>query len=381
MTRRFLSPFVLIFTALITIVFSYIGARLGSNPVIMLVVVVVALLIWSLPIVHWSSPRTEEASPLRRFFQQSSYVAMALGSWLFVLTFGGDLAFVAAYFVTSPENALKVQFLLSANVIFTSALLLTLIGAWKAFGHPRIQEIKVEVKDLPQSLHGFRIVQISDLHIGPTMGKTYVEKVVSIVDSLNPDVTVLTGDIIDGRFSDIQHAVAPLAKLFGDKKAFFALGNHEYYSRLDHWLPELSRLGINVLMNRGEMIIHKETAVWIGGVTDPAAHQFRTEPPNVKMSLLGGEDAKLKVLLSHRPGFANEAHEAGFDLQLSGHTHGGQFFPWTLVVRFFHKYYHGLTKHEEMWVYVSPGTGTWGPPARIGTTPEVTCLVLSNSVT
>ena len=127
--------------------------------------------------------------------------------------------------------------------------------------------------------------------------------------------------------------------------------------------------------------IHKETKIWIGAVTDPAAHQFRTEPPNAKKALAGGEDAHLKVLLSHRPGLAAEAHEAGFHLQLSGHTHGGQFFPWTYVAKLFHKYFVGLMKHEDMWIYVSPGTGTWGPPARIGTTPEVTCLVLSSSAT
>jgi uncharacterized protein len=362
-------------------VFSYLGTRLGSNPFQLAAIIVVGILIWSLPIVHWSSPRTEEASPFRRFMQQSSYFAMALASWLFVLTFGSDLSFLTAYFVASPEGALKVQDVLNPLVIFVSAILITLLGAWRAFGDPRVKNIKIDLKDLPQSLHGFRIVQISDLHIGPTMGRKYVEKVISIVDSLNPDITVLTGDIIDGRFSDIRHSVEPLAKLFGGKNAYFALGNHEYYSRLDHWLPELSRLGINVMMNRGEMIIHKETKVWIGAVTDPAALQFRTDPPNAKKALAGGEEAHLKVLLSHRPGLAAEAHEAGFHLQLSGHTHGGQFFPWTYVAKLFHKYFVGLMKHEDMWIYVSPGTGTWGPPARIGTTPEVTCLVLSNSAT
>jgi predicted MPP superfamily phosphohydrolase len=120
---------------------------------------------------------------------------------------------------------------------------------------------------------------------------------------------------------------------------------------------------------------------WMGGVTDPAAVQTGLgAAPDTNLALTGGENADLKILLSHRPHLVADAARSGFHLQLSGHTHGGQFFPWTYVVRFAHTYFLGLMRHEQTWIYVSPGTGSWGPPLRLGTTPELTKLHLVRAI-
>jgi predicted MPP superfamily phosphohydrolase len=167
-----------------------------------------------------------------------------------------------------------------------------------------------------------------------------------------------------------------LGRLIPKGKIYYVPGNHEYYWSFDQVIPELKRLGIRVLLNQGELLSHNETPIWVGGVTDPAAESSGGEAPNVNQAAQGSESAKFKLFLSHRPDYAPLASKVGFNLQLSGHTHGGQFFPWTYVGKLFHRFYIGLMKFESMWIYVSPGTGTWGPPIRIGTTPEVTCIQL-----
>jgi len=187
----------------------------------------------------------------------------------------------------------------------------------------------------------------------------------------------MTGDIGDGHVADLKNEVSPLSKLSSMGRLFYVPGNHEYYWDVDAWLAEFTTLGAKVLLNKGESFQFKGKKIWVGGVTDPTATLMNKEmAPDAAHAAQGSEDSIFKLLLSHRPGLAHDASVAGFDLQLSGHTHGGQFFPWTIVAKLFHEYCTGLGRHDKMWIYTSPGTGWWGPPVRIGTSSEVTVLKL-----
>lgn len=371
--RTLLAPFVLVFTALLTLIGSYIGLRLASGAVEWAGIFLTALLLLLFPLVHWKS-RVKELEPSRArvFLQVLGFAAMGLMSWLLVVTVARDLFLLFTWLLAGNEKALLVSAQTKGwPALLTAALLLSL-GAFRALRGPRVKIVSVPIEDLPASLSGFKIAQISDLHIGPTIGRAYVSKVVEMVARLEPDLTVLTGDIVDGSVAELRAHSAPLASLLPKGKVFFSPGNHDYYSGFSAWRPELERLGMTVLENRGQLLQRGDTSIWVGGVTDPVS----SEKPDAAAAARGGERAGLRLLLSHRPELAEAAEKAGFHLQLSGHTHGGQFFPWTYVARRFHQFYLGLMRQEKMWIYVSPGTGSWGPPVRLGTTPEVSLIEL-----
>lgn len=267
--------------------------------------------------------------------------------------------------------------LFSVNHVLALTVTALILGFLNAVRGPRVKRVTVKVENLPLALEGFKIAQISDLHVGATIRRPYVEKVVEKVNELKADVVALTGDIGDGVVSHYRKDIAPMAKIKSTHGTFFTPGNHEYYWNVNEWLSVMNNLGIINLVNRGKVIHHKDASVLIGGIPDPVG--------GIAPDLLGiqdsasGEKASFRVLLSHRPGIAKEAYKNGFNLLLSGHTHGGQFFPWTLVVRLIHRYSQGLHQLGDMWIYVSQGTGTWGPLLRLGTTPEITLLMLTQS--
>lgn len=246
------------------------------------------------------------------------------------------------------------------------------VGTLIAWRGPKVIQRKLAILDLPIELHGLRIVQISDLHIGPTIGRNYVTKVVEQCNALNPDVVAMTGDIGDGPVERHREAIGPLGKLKSTYGVFYVPGNHEYYWNANEWMNVMNNLRAIVLLNRGKKISVKGKDVLIGGVADPVG----TPGPDAPLVYQAAEGAVYKILLSHRPGIALEAASLGFDLQLSGHTHGGQFFPWTVLVRFFHKHYLGHYRVGPMWLNVNQGTGSWGPFLRLGTTSEITLLEL-----
>jgi predicted MPP superfamily phosphohydrolase len=191
----------------------------------------------------------------------------------------------------------------------------------------------------------------------------------------SPDLVAFTGDIGDGRAADLAGALDELRPLAAAAPVFYVPGNHEVYWNLDEWLASFRGAGMRVLLNRGERIGIRGEELFVGGITDPAcaAHGLA---PDLAGAAQGAAGASFRMLLSHRPDPADAAAAAGFDLQLSGHTHGGQFFPWTIVAALVHKYSLGLYRVGKMWVYVSAGTGSWGPPVRLGTRPEITVFEL-----
>ena len=215
------------------------------------------------------------------------------------------------------------------------ALALSGYGMREALRVPPVREVRMQVPGLPDALNGFRIAQLSDLHIGPTFGKAWLTDVVARTDSLNPDLIVITGDVVDGSPSRLEEDVAPLADLKAKYGVIFAPGNHEYYSGIQQWLPVFQRLGMHVLMNENTQIRVNGTPLAIAGVTDTAALNWGLEGPDPEKALSGLSKDITKLMLSHRPSLAPESAKAGASLQLSGHTHGGLILPVTPLIAAF----------------------------------------------
>jgi hypothetical protein len=265
----------------------------------------------------------------------------------------------------------------SAVLVPVLAALITLIGFVNARRVPRVVDVEIPLAGLPAALAGFSIVQLSDIHVGPTIKHDYVQAVVDRVNALGADLVAITGDVVDGEVSRLSRHTAPLGRLKARHGSFLVTGNHEYYSGADQWIAEYRRIGLRVLMNEHATLDHNGRALTVAGITDFSAHLFdeaqRSDPAK---ALLGSPADVPKILLAHQPRSADAAEAAGFDLQLSGHTHGGQFWPWNLFVRLQQPYTAGLNRHGRLWVYTSRGTGYWGPPKRFGAPAEITRIRL-----
>jgi predicted MPP superfamily phosphohydrolase len=250
-------------------------------------------------------------------------------------------------------------------------------GLQEALAGPRVREVEVPVPGLPADLNGLKIAQISDLHVGPTIRKNYVERVVSLTQGLNPDLIAVTGDMIDGFVESLDPHTSPLRGLQARLGVFYVTGNHEYYWGVEPWIKKVRTWGFTPLLNENRLLAVGSSKLLVGGVTDQSAHQFaashHSDPWKAARS---GGIADFRILLAHRPASCFDAEKAGFDLQLSGHTHAGQFFPFNFFVAFAHPYYKGLNRHGKMWVYVNSGTGYWGPAIRMGVPAEITLLRL-----
>jgi predicted MPP superfamily phosphohydrolase len=303
--------------------------------------------------------------------------AMGFFSSLFVLTLLRDLVLAGARLFMSGENA-RLWTTPSAQLTLVLAFLMTLTGFISARRRPGIVEVRIPVLGLPQALHGFSIAQISDVHVGPTIKRGFVERIVRRVNALNADMIAVTGDLVDGSVQQLSAHTAPLAGLTARHGTYFVTGNHEYYSGERAWTDEIRRLGMRVLKNEHVVLEHDGTSLVLAGVTDYSAHHFDPAQRSDPAAALRGApaDAGAKILLAHQPSSASAAAQAGFDVQISGHTHGGQFWPWNLFVHLFQPFTSGLHRLKNLWIYVSRGTGYWGPPNRFGVPSEITRIRL-----
>lgn len=308
-------------------------------------------------------------------------LAMGFFSSLLVLTFARDLVLASLLTVDAiwPRTVTIADWRTgSAAAVPLVALLSTLVGLFNARRRARVVTIEVPIDDLPAALEGFTIVQISDIHVGPTIKARYVDAIVDAVNRLKPDLIAVTGDVVDGSVSQLTRHTQPLSRLTARHGAFLVTGNHEYYAGANAWIDEFRRLGLNVLLNEHVIVDHDGARAVIAGVTDySAGHHDPSHRSDPAAALAGAPgDVLIKVLLAHQPRSAEAAAAAGFTLQLSGHTHGGQFFPWNFFVRLQQPFTAGLARLNGLWVYTSRGTGYWGPPKRLGAPSEITRLRL-----
>lgn len=283
-----------------------------------------------------------------------------------------------------PESAAtpvhsRREFLRAASSlgVLGSSSALTTAGAVEARQLAEVTRVRVPFAGLHPDLAGLRIAQISDLHLGPILGRAWLDEVVTRVNQLQPDLIAITGDLVDGTVADLREDVSALRRLRAPLGVYFVTGNHEYYWDALAWVEEVRRLGVTVLVNEHRLLEVGRARLQLAGVTDLSARwNLRRHATDPEGALAGAPSADLRVLLAHQPKSVHAARRLGVDLQLSGHTHGGQFFPWNLLIGFFQPLARGLGRFDATWLYVSRGTGTWGPPLRTGVPAEITELEL-----
>ncbi|MBI1214801.1 MAG: metallophosphoesterase [Alphaproteobacteria bacterium] len=322
------------------------------------------------------NPAEPKPTPAARWLDRLSYLALGVFSCLLIYTLAADVVTMLWEWISPPAN----EALFDHDTLLTLAALTLLtvgLGVFQAATGPAVREVEVPLKNLPPAFDGFKIVQVSDLHIGPTIGRRYAEKTVRIANRLGGDLIALTGDFIDGEVETLKHDIEPLKELTAPHGAYFVTGNHEYYWDAEGWCAHFEGMGVTVLENAHRVIRQGEDAIVLAGVTDYSiARRNRPDASSPHKAAEGAPEGLVKVLLAHQPASYAEAQPAGFDLQLSGHTHAGQYFPYSLVIRFFQKYYKGLNRHGDLWVYVNRGTGYWGPPLRTLVQGEITLIRL-----
>ncbi len=314
------------------------------------------------------------------------YSWLGLAILLFFTTLTAEIFRLGAFGLTAasvlPDDPARRTFfgrVLSVGIAgFAGAT--GIYGVTSARGEVMVERVKIQLRRFPEALGGFRIVQLSDVHIGPTIGGDWLRGVVEKVNALEPDLVAITGDLVDGRVADLAADVAPLADLRAKHGVYFVTGNHEYYSGADEWIAHLRSLGIKVLRNERVSIGEGDVSFDLAGVDDYRAKGFGGDHgPDLDRAVAGRDPSRELVLLAHQPKQAPLAAKAGVGLQLSGHTHGGQIFPWNYFVKLEQPFVAGLDRLGDLTIYTSRGTGYWGPPMRVGAPPEITLLELERA--
>lgn len=297
------------------------------------------------------------------------FLVMALG--LSDLVRAVTMRVQGAVVLEDPERRLTISRMFAVG----AALLgggVSGVGLVSALSPVAVKRVRVAIDRLEKSASGMRIVQLTDVHVGPTIGKSFIEDVVTRVNALDPDVIAITGDLVDGSVEELAEHVAPLAMLKAKHGVYFVTGNHEYYSGADEWIAHLTKLGVRVLRNE-RVRIGGEDGFDLAGIDDYSSRGLvKGHGSDLARALEGRDLDRACVLLAHQPRGIELADKLGVDLQLSGHTHGGQMFPWNFAVRLQQPFVAGLHKLERVQIYVSKGTGYWGPPMRVGAPAEIT---------
>jgi len=250
-------------------------------------------------------------------------------------------------------------------------------GVVSALRTPPIVDIEIHLDRLPASLDGFVITQITDLHVGNTIGESFVRAVVDAANGTKADLVVLTGDLVDGSVEMLRDSIAPLADLQSTHGTYFVTGNHEYYSGVEPWIMHHQELGIRVLRNERVSIGNGDASFDLAGIDDHNADRWPNHGADLAKALLGRDASRELVLLAHQPRQVHQAAKYGVGLQLSGHTHGGQIWPWHYIASAQQGgLLAGHSLHDKTQLYVSRGTGYWGPPVRVFARSEITRVTL-----
>ncbi|GGM00595.1 metallophosphoesterase [Micromonospora yangpuensis] len=253
-------------------------------------------------------------------------------------------------------------------------------GVRTATGPPELDRVQIPLAKLPRSMDGLRIATVSDIHLGPLRGRVHTERMVAAINRLDADLVAVVGDLVDGTVAELGEAAAPLRDIQSRYGNFFVTGNHEYYSGVEEWVTEVDRLGLRVLQNQRQEIQARGGVLDLAGVNDVSADGVGVAAPPDYAAALGDRDpSRPVVLLAHQPVAAFEAAKFDVDLQLSGHTHGGQIVPFNLLVRLEQPVVSGLGEVDGTKVYVTNGAGFWGPPVRVGANPQITLVELRSA--
>lgn len=269
-------------------------------------------------------------------------------------------------------------FLARAGAVAAGAASVSVVGVGmvSALGPPDILRVPVSLRRLDPAFNGFRIAVVSDIHLGPLAGRSHTERIVRMINETEPDLVAVVGDLVDGTVEQLGSAAEPLRDLVSREGSFFVTGNHEYFvDDTADWLRDLERLGVHSLRNQNTLIRRGGAAFHLAGVNDVAGRSHG-EPPDFDRALAGVDAARPTVLLAHQPVLISEAADRGVDLQLSGHTHGGQMWPFHYIVRAVQPSLAGLSTVSDTQLYVSRGAGFWGPPVRVGAPPDITVISL-----
>ncbi|NTX02158.1 MULTISPECIES: metallophosphoesterase [unclassified Myxococcus] len=251
-------------------------------------------------------------------------------------------------------------------------------GNWRAYAPPLVTELAVRIPKLPRALDGLTIVQLTDIHVGPFIQRRFMDELVRQANALKPDLFAITGDLVDGDVPTLGGAVAALGALRSRYGSYFVTGNHDYYSGDAEWTAFLQTLDIQSLRNRHVRIGDAGASLDLVGVDDWSGWRRRNQKGyDLDLALAGRAPDRAAVLLAHQPANFKVAAERGMDLQISGHTHGGQLLPMTLFIGLAWEHAAGLYRHQDSHIYVSRGCGFWGPPMRVGSPPELVKLVLT----
>lgn len=370
------------------LIHSYVWARLVRRarlpkPWHVGITVLMVLMLVAVPVTMWSRHAWPELSAT---FGWVSMTWFALIGLTFVVVLVFDLAALIARLgrrvakVPAPEASLSRRNFLArvtggAAVAISSTSVAR--GMVTARGAHEIVDVEIKLARLPKTLDGFSIVQLSDLHVGMTIDREFVQRVVDQTNALVPDMVVLTGDLVDGRVEDLRDEAAPLGSLRSKHGTYAVTGNHEYYSGADPWLAALGEMGITYLRNRRVSIGDGAASFDLAGVDDHSARSYAGHGEDLAAALDGRDRSRAVVLLAHQPRQVRRAAKFGVDLQLSGHTHGGQIWPWHYLVKIQQGgLLAGRYQFDDTQLYVTRGCGYWGPPVRLLAPLEITRIIL-----
>lgn len=262
---------------------------------------------------------------------------------------------------------------LAAGATVAAAGAVVATGAYNVLDGPAVRRVTVPLAKLPARAHGLRIALVSDLHLGPALGRGFCEQVVRTVNDTRPDLIALVGDLADGTVEDLRAETEPLAGFRAPLGVFFVPGNHEYFSDADAWMARVGELGMRVLLNERVALPDFDLA----GVDDPLGVEVG-RGPDFASALDGRDTTRTCVLLAHQPIAVDASVAYGVDLQLSGHTHGGQLWPGNLLARLANPTVAGLELYGGTALYVTRGAGAWGPPVRVAAPSDITVLELAS---
>ncbi|MEU8420066.1 metallophosphoesterase [Micromonospora sp. NPDC048835] len=285
--------------------------------------------------------------------------------------------------VATPDHDPSRRLLLARGAAIFAGLTATGVvgyGVRTALGPPQLDRVRIPLAKLPRSMDGLRIATVSDIHLGPLRGRAHTERIVAAINRLDADIVAVVGDLVDGSVAELGSAAEPLRDLRSRYGSFFVTGNHEYYSGVEEWVQEVDRLGLRVLQNRRQEIQARGGVLDLAGVNDlTGAGTGLAAGPDFAAALGDRDPSRPVVLLAHQPLAAKEAARYGVDLQLSGHTHGGQMVPFNLAVRLEQPVVSGLGEVDGTKVYVTNGAGFWGPPVRVGAEPQISLVELRSA--